>query len=51
MLNAFNGQNGAIKFIEDYGSMILEVKKAAEESTKGTIAWKTTDTACTSNSK
>ena len=33
----FNGRNGAIKFIEDYGSMILGAKKkAAEESTTGT---------------
>ena len=33
----FNGKNDAIKFIEDYGSMILEVKrKAVEEPTTGT---------------
>ena len=32
----FNGRNHAIKFIEGYGSMILEAKKeAAEEPTKG----------------
>ena len=27
----FNARNDAIKFIEDYGSMILEAKKLAEE--------------------
>ena len=33
----FNGKNDAIKFIGDYGSMILEVKrKAVEEPTTGT---------------
>ena len=33
----FNGSNYAVKFIEDYGSMILEAKKkAAEEPTTGT---------------
>ena len=33
----FNGRNYTIKFIEDYGSMILEAKKkAAEEPTTGT---------------
>ena len=32
----FNGRNDAIKFIEDYASMILEAKiKAAEERTTG----------------
>ena len=31
----FNGRKGAIKFLDDYGSMILEVKrKAAEEKPK-----------------
>ena len=31
----FNGRNDSIKFIEGYGSMILEAKKrAAEEQTK-----------------
>ena len=33
----FNGRKDTIKFVEDYGSMILEAKKkAAEQSTKGT---------------
>ena len=33
----FNGRNDAIKFIEDYGSVILEAKrKAAEKPTTGT---------------
>ena len=27
----FNGRNSAIKFIEDYGSMILETKRLAKE--------------------
>ena len=27
----FNARNSAIKFIEDYGSMILEAKKLAKE--------------------
>ena len=27
----FNARNNAIKFIEDYGSMILEAKKLAKE--------------------
>ena len=31
----FNARNNAIKFIEDYGSMILEAKKLAREQ-KGT---------------
>ena len=32
--NLFNGRNNAIKFIEGYGSMILEAKnKAGEETT------------------
>ena len=31
----FNGRNGAINFIEGYGSMILEAKKrTSEEQTK-----------------
>ena len=31
----FNGRNNAIKFVDDYGSMILEAKrKAAEEEPK-----------------
>ena len=28
----FNGRNDAIKFVEDYGSMILEVLRKATES-------------------
>ena len=30
--NYFNARNSAIKFIEDYGSMILEAKRLAKES-------------------
>ena len=31
----FNGRNDAIKFVDDYGSMILQTKrKAAEEETE-----------------
>ena len=36
----FNARNNAIKFIEDYGSMILEAKKLAKEQ-EGTGAIKT----------
>ena len=36
----FNARNNAIKFIEDYGSMILEAKKLAKEQ-EGTGASKT----------
>ena len=31
----FNGRNSAIKFIEDYGSMILEAKRLAKEKQVG----------------
>ena len=31
----FNARNSAIKFIEDYGSMILEAKRLAKEDQKG----------------
>ena len=31
----FNARNNAIKFIEDYGSMILEAKKQAKQEGKG----------------
>ena len=31
----FNARDSAIKFIEDYGSMILEAKKLAKEDQKG----------------
>ena len=31
----FNGRNSAIKFIEDYGSMILEAKRLAKEKQEG----------------
>ena len=31
----YNARNDAIKFIEDYGSMILEAKKLAREDQKG----------------
>ena len=31
----FNGRNSAIKFIEDYGSMILEAKRLAKEEQEG----------------
>ena len=27
----FNGRNGAIKFVDDFGSMILEAKRKAAE--------------------
>ena len=30
----FNGKNDAIKFVEDYGSMILEAKRKATEGLK-----------------
>ena len=30
-----NGRNSAIKFIEDYGSMILEAKRLAKEEQEG----------------
>ena len=33
--NHFNARNSAIKFIEDYGSMILEARKLAREDQKG----------------
>ena len=33
--NHFNARESAIKFIEDYGSMILEVRKLAREDQKG----------------
>ena len=33
--NHFNARNSAIKFIEDYGPMILEVKRLAKEDQKG----------------
>ena len=33
--NYFNARNSAIKFIEDYGSMILEAKRLAKESQEG----------------
>ena len=33
--NLFNGRNSAIKFIEDYGSMILEAKRLAKEEQEG----------------
>ena len=32
----FNARNNAIKFIEDYGSMILEAKRLAKENQEGT---------------
>ena len=32
----FNARNNAIKFIEDYGSMILEAKRLAKEEQEGT---------------
>ena len=31
----FNARNNAIKFIEDYGSMILEAKRIAKQEGKG----------------
>ena len=31
----FNGRNSAIKFIEDYGSMIPEAKRLAKEEQEG----------------
>ena len=31
----FNARNNAIKFIEDYGSVILEAKKLAKQEGKG----------------
>ena len=31
----FNGRNSAFKFIEDYGSMILEAKRLAKEEQEG----------------
>ena len=31
----FNGRNSAIKFIENYGSMILEAKRLAKEEQEG----------------
>ena len=31
----FNGRNNAIRFIEDYGSIILEVKRLAKEEQEG----------------
>ena len=31
----FNGRNSAVKFIEDYGSMILEAKRLAKEEQEG----------------
>ena len=31
----YNSRNNAIKFIEDYGSMILEVKRLAKEEQEG----------------
>ena len=31
----FNGRNSAIKFIEDYGSMIYEAKRLAKEEQEG----------------
>ena len=31
----FNARNNAIKFIEDYGSMILEAKRLAKEEQEG----------------
>ena len=33
--NYFNARNSAIKFIEDYGSMILEAKRLAKEDQEG----------------
>ena len=33
--NHFNARNSAIKFIEDYGSMILEAKRLAKKSQEG----------------
>ena len=33
--NHFNARNSAIKFIEDYGSMILEAKRLAKEQQEG----------------
>ena len=33
--NLFNERNMAIKFIEDYGSMILEAKRLAKEEQEG----------------
>ena len=33
--NHFNGRESAIKFIEDYGSMILEAKRLAKEDQEG----------------
>ena len=33
--NHFNARESAIKFIEDYGSMILEARKLAREDQKG----------------
>ena len=33
--NYFNARNSAIKFIEDYGSMILEAKRLAKEEQEG----------------
>ena len=33
--NNFNARNSAIKFIENYGSMILEAKRLAKESQEG----------------
>ena len=33
--NYFNARNSAIKFIEDYGSMILEAKRLAKKSQEG----------------
>ena len=31
----YNARNDAIKFIEDYGSMILEAKKLGKRRSKG----------------
>ena len=36
--NHFNARESAIKFIEDYGSIILEAKRLAREEQKGTRA-------------
>ena len=33
--NYFNARNSAIKFMEDYGSMILEAKKISKRRTRG----------------
>ena len=46
----FNGRNYAIKFIEDYGSMILEAKRKLQKNQQQEQDSDISDSSCTSKS-